>query len=259
MAQPFRVISSYPQNSAQHLTAPIAGDQIADSPVPVGWVRLQPEDRPEIAVVVELGDTVPDVTQGYSGWSAVQIQKGKAIANWDGFDLMGIPLDLYVDGLESGTIVDDVYDNLEAMAGRGRKKTGGEPPKLIVDTAGLMRHDATVFPSTRWVISDLAWSTDPEESVTDDAGHRMRAVCSVTLLEFNDATRLQDRALASRLAHQAKSKGGKRVYTARQGDTLISIARAKLGDPGRWQQLATLNNIRDPLGIRAGARIRLPS
>jgi hypothetical protein len=36
------------------------------------------------------------------------------------------------------------------------------------------------------------------------------------------------------------------------------VARKKLGDAGRWPELAQLNGIRDPLAVKAGARIRLP-
>lgn len=50
------------------------------------------------------------------------------------------------------------------------------------------------------------------------------------------------------------------LYTVRSGDTLSQIAKAQLGDPGRWREIWELNRdkIPDPNVIFAGAVLRLP-
>lgn len=237
---------------------PATGQTAVRTSAPLGWICLQAESDENLSVLVELGDQAPDPTAGYGGWDEIDRQRDKALSRWTGFKALALDVDLWIDGYETRTPVDSIIDTLEALAGRGRKRTGGEPPKLIVDTAGLMRHDVTVFPNVRWVIVDLQWSQSEDESIVGDDGTRLRACCTITLREHVDAARLQDRALQSRLAHADKSFVASKRYTVKAGDTLISIARKRLGDPGRWLQLAEINGIRDPTAVKPGASIRLP-
>jgi hypothetical protein len=248
----------FPVSARPTPTGPMSGNRASRNQVPVGWVRLEPEDHSDLAILVELGDDVPDLDQGYGGWTGTPKQRDLALSNWPGYDLKTAPFDLHMDGLEARQPIDGIYDNIEALAGRGRKALPGEPPKLIVDTAGLFRHDVTVFPDARWVIASLAWSNDSDDQATDDNARRLRAACTVVLMQHNDATRLPDRALRAALKHQAKHPPGHKTYTVMPGDTLVSIARRKLGDAGRWRELADLNGVRDPASVKPGAVIHLP-
>lgn len=47
-------------------------------------------------------------------------------------------------------------------------------------------------------------------------------------------------------------------YTVRAGDTLSSIARTQLGNAQRWEEIARLNGIQPPYGLRVGQVLRLP-
>jgi hypothetical protein len=236
---------------------PVAGKTAALTPTAVGWVSLQPEDIADLAVLCELGDVAPDVTGGYGGWTVVDRQRDTAITSWQGFQPITVDLALWIDGFPTGMVIDRLIDNLDALAGRGRKRLPGQPPTLIVDTAGVMRYDYTSIPELRWVITDLNW--DSEEAVVDDAGHRVRAACTVTIMQFVDAASLRNRALETRLAAQRKTQAARKTHIAKDGETLITIARKELGDPGRWPELAKLNGIRDPLAVKRGAHIFLPS
>lgn len=53
---------------------------------------------------------------------------------------------------------------------------------------------------------------------------------------------------------------GEEYYVVAVGDTLISIAREKLGDPWRWREIYALNReqLNWPDELRAGMRLRLP-
>jgi Contractile injection system tube protein/LysM domain len=44
-----------------------------------------------------------------------------------------------------------------------------------------------------------------------------------------------------------------------EGEYLYQIADRYLGDPGRWRDLALLNNVNDPLNLKAGEILKLPS
>lgn len=240
-------------------TKPLVGPSARDTAVPVGWARLQAEDNPTLSILVELGEAAPQVTQGYGGWDEIERRGRVSLTSWAGFKPVGIDLELSLDDFAAGKSVEPVIDVLEALAGRGRKATGGQPPVLIVDTAGVMPHDAHSDPDTRWVIQDLAWADD-DSTIVNEHGNRVRANVTVSLLQHVSDDRLQDRALAARVKLQAQQKtsGAKRRYTVKTGDTLISIARRQLGDPGKWVQLAKLNGLRDPRAVKPGAQIRLP-
>jgi nucleoid-associated protein YgaU len=236
--------------------SPIAGQAALAVDVSVGWCRLQASDNDKLTVQVQLGDSAPRVTQGYGGWEEVERPGRVSLTDWRGFKPIGVELELYLDRFIDGTSVEDLIDIIEALAGRGKKGTQGEPPLLIVNTAGVMPHDYHASPEQRWVINDLAY--DDEGTIVNDAGNRCRCPLTLSLLQHVAGGRLADRALAARLKLQNRAGAARGTYTAKKGDTLVTIARKKLGDPGRWVELAQLNNIRDPRSIKPGAHIRLP-
>jgi hypothetical protein len=240
---------------------PSTGSRVAALAPDVGWARLTADDDPRRTLVCALGDGFPQIEEGYAIWEDVDRSKDISLTDWRGYKPMLVALPLLLDDYANAASIENAVDMLEALAGRGKLRAGRgmrvyeEPPKLIVDTHGLMPYDAQSFPDMRWVIADLDW--DEEETITNDHGNRVRAPVTVALKQHVDAERLHDRGFEARKRQQAHS-GAKRRYTAKQGDTLISIARHQLGDPGRWMELAKLNGIRDPRAVRKGAVIRLP-
>ena len=48
-------------------------------------------------------------------------------------------------------------------------------------------------------------------------------------------------------------------HVVRSGESLFGIARARLGDGRRWQEIAAVNPGLTPANVRAGQRVRLPS
>jgi LysM repeat protein len=237
--------------------APVTGRSVYVGFVPVGWAALISDDDRSLAVLTELGDDAPRVTQGYGGWEEVDRRGRTSLTHWTGFKPMGIELDLTFDDLDAGKSVETAVDILEALAGRGRRRPAGGPPPLIVDTASVMAHDVRTDPDTRWVITDLEF--DDDETIVNHAGNRVRVDVTVHLLQHVSDKRLQDRAAAARQRNKSRKKNSAtRRYTVKQGDTLQKIARAKLGDAGRWTQIAKLNGLRDPRAVKPGQVIRLP-
>ena len=49
-----------------------------------------------------------------------------------------------------------------------------------------------------------------------------------------------------------------KTYVVQKGDTLFSIAKKLYGDPKRWQDIASLNDITDPSKVRIGQTLKLP-
>jgi hypothetical protein len=50
-----------------------------------------------------------------------------------------------------------------------------------------------------------------------------------------------------------------RPYIVRPGDTISGIARSHLGDGNRWPEIARLNGLKPPYGIRVGQRLLVPA
>lgn len=55
-----------------------------------------------------------------------------------------------------------------------------------------------------------------------------------------------------------KAGAGGDACKVKPGDTLIGIAKRLLGDGDRWEEIATLNGIRDPRALAVGATLKLP-
>jgi hypothetical protein len=83
------------------------------------------------------------------------------------------------------------------------------------------------------------------------SGVPIRATCTVTLEE-----------LAGQTPKQNPTSGGlvpRRVHVLTAGDTLAGVAYAEYGDPTLWRAVARANEIDDPLRLRPGTRLLLPS
>ena len=95
------------------------------------------------------------------------------------------------------------------------------------------------------------------------AGFRVQQNVNLTFYEYNAPITtiggLPTPAQAAQAAlNAAQSSQSYTLYTASQGDTLVSIAAAQLGNWQDWLLLSALNNINDPSGIYAGQLIKIP-
>lgn len=63
----------------------------------------------------------------------------------------------------------------------------------------------------------------------------------------------------SGLKNRPHEKKEKEIYTFKNGDTLIDISSKMYGDPKYWEQLASINNIKDPYHIKIGSKIEIPA
>ncbi|MGW3153663.1 peptidoglycan recognition protein family protein [Streptomyces sp. NPDC001089] len=66
--------------------------------------------------------------------------------------------------------------------------------------------------------------------------------------------------VAERLQHTSSwTPGGTTTHTVAKGDTLTSIAKAKLGDAGRYPEIVKLNNLPNANAITVGQVLKLPA
>ncbi|MEO7587032.1 MAG: LysM peptidoglycan-binding domain-containing protein [Arachnia sp.] len=82
-------------------------------------------------------------------------------------------------------------------------------------------------------------------------GTPIRALCSVSMEEMPGDPLGQNPT--------SGSLDVRRVHRMVTGDTLSSVAFAEYGDPTRWRALAAFNEIDDPMRLRAGTVLLLPS
>jgi nucleoid-associated protein YgaU len=82
-------------------------------------------------------------------------------------------------------------------------------------------------------------------------GMPIRAVCSVAMEEMPGKPFKQNPT--------SGSYDVRRVHRLVAGETLASVAYAEYGDPAQWRPLAAFNGIDDPLRLRAGSTLMLPS
>lgn len=242
---------------ASYLPIPFTGDTATQAQVPFGFIRFWPPGHPGHAVMVPMGDQgwIIDRT---SGWEGVTRPFGLAISANRGMPAVEATVDVVFERWDTQESVQPAWDLFIGLMNHGQHPVTNlleDPPALMV-TLGAANSKITGPHSdaTRWVITGI--DIDDAESVKDDNNHWIRVQALVTLMQHNTARALRDTAAQIR---KANPKPKSERYQAKRGDTLISIARTRLHDPGKWVELRKLNpKIRDPRKkIPAGTSIRL--
>lgn len=196
---------------------------------------------PPLSVTGLRGQTPPSPSGGFGGWTRVARPHRKALTQWDGIDPAGLTFSLIFDGSGEASVEADCL-KLERLAQPPADRVA--PPVVRVQ-GGLPHTDLN------WVIDTLTWDGSPSFG---PEGNRQRQEVTITLLEYVPADTVQDAATQARSAATPVSK----TYTVKKGDTLLSIAAARLGDYTRWTAIAALNGLRDPNRLTVGQKLKLP-
>lgn len=120
-----------------------------------------------------------------------------------------------------------------------------------------------------WRITNLTINTTARKAGSQDV---TRADVSFTFTEASDAKvnispNTGGAKPASKPAAKPVSKpstvttkptGSVTTYVVKKGDTLSAIAGRLLGEPSRWQEIASLNGVRDPRKLQIGQRLKIP-
>lgn len=190
-------------------------------------VRIR-DRRRGVVVVALLGDGPPKPT-GYTGWEAVERPKRVPMTDWIKGDALRLSLPILLDGFREDRSMQQSVTRLENMA---RKKGTKRPPTIQV--SGPVPHSDRI-----WVLEDLDWG----DLYRNERGVLVRQAATLSLLEWVKGDVLG----GAQRAREAGPLGPAALrYNVRVGDTLMKIAARKLGDAKRWQEIAELNNLRDP-------------
>jgi hypothetical protein len=220
-----------------------------------GWVRLEDADDPASTLLCRLGEGNVDMTSGVGGWEEVNRPGRTPVTRWRHRVGLRVDVPLWMSNTMRTSIEPEIT-LLTGLAGRGPRGHETTPPRLIFDTGGVSPWDAQTYPDQQWVIDALTWGTNV---LYNNAGNRYRQDATVTLLQFIDDQLVSDQSLALRRAVHKGKLSVPKTYRTVVGDTLVSIARKKLGSVDRWLEIAQLNPThRDPrIELKRGTVLRL--
>ncbi|MCK6067922.1 MULTISPECIES: LysM peptidoglycan-binding domain-containing protein [Microbacterium] len=160
-----------------------------------------------------------------------------------GPDAQKLTVEMYLDASKAQDefVVKSVERLFETCLPTARSKTGGKPSAPWVrfmwgTLSGFVGYVTSV--SARYTL----FSPD---------GRPLRAVCTVALEEFANPKRKQN-----------PTSGGiapRRSHVVREGDSLPLLAYREYGNAELWREVAEANGIDDPLRLRPGTVLLLPS
>jgi nucleoid-associated protein YgaU len=154
-------------------------------------------------------------------------------------------LDLFFDTYETGEDVSRITEKLwKLMETNTRQPTGPTdklPPPEVVFEWGVMHFRAIITDVT---VKFTLFKVD---------GTPVRALVNVSFWQNKDKNEYR---------HQNPTSGGgniQRVWQVMADDRLDAIAYEVYGDATRWRMIADSNKLRDPLGLRPGQTLIIPT
>lgn len=225
-----------------------------------------------------------------SGWQFTQLPRRQSMTEFMGYDgyTLTVPV-MFGDGVDTTSI----EPQLEVLRGIARNLVGPRVEPAVV------KIDCPAVPLTwlKWTINDLKFNSE----YRDNDGSRYYAQIDITFFEWQptalvltktgkSATQLLAASTAATSSTSPATKltstpvvtstGIKNAapttnfsvippsgstYVVKKGDTLETIAKAKLGNANLWKSIASLNvdvktggPIRDPKSIEVGQVLRMP-
>lgn len=226
------------------------------------YFTITPVLPPGPSMKVLLGEGVPKVDLGDSGWAVVDRPKRYGFVEWRKADPRRLTVPVMFDGLAEDRSVESEVLYLYRLIGEIRG--GVNPMPAIVKLAGPLP-----LTFVQWAIT--AVELEEQEIRRPSDGHRVRTAGQLSFLQWvpgsvqfvSPAAAAQVRAAtppppAASSAAAPVAAPPQRVYVVRKGDTLWRIAQTHLGNPRRWPEIANMNGIRDPRKLQIGTRLRLP-
>jgi nucleoid-associated protein YgaU len=137
----------------------------------------------------------------------------------------------------------DVVESVESLFAccvpTNPKDTKSIPPLVVFQWGGT-----TSFPA-------FVTQVSAKYTLFASNGTPIRAVCSVTLEEMSGEPRKQNPSSGALTA--------RKVHRLIHGDSLALLAFREYGDPAVWRPLAAYNGFDDPMRLRPGTPVVLPS
>jgi hypothetical protein len=120
----------------------------------------------------------------------------------------------------------------------------GEPPPLVKFEWGT--NDA--LQGFLGMIKDV----NVTYTVFNKSGTPIQAKVDITLEETGNTIKIGTNP-------SSRATDARRIHVLVEGESLASVAYAEFGDPNYWRALAEVNGIDDPLRVRPGANLLIPS
>jgi LysM repeat protein len=217
--------------------------------------------------MMQLGKGPAVVVDGYGGVVLRPRPKRRATTGWEGRNPIAVRIPFLIDYSDEGDTAacEEKIWTLEQMAGLGDADDG--PPELVVNASGAVPHDYYHRKYHRWKIeSNIEWDEDLIWK-DENSGLHLRTGGAFVVRQVVKEQRLDPTKTAAEEVRdkgkRKKRKEGKKSspsnrYTVKVGDTLQSIAKDKLDNADRWDEIADLNDIDDPRSLQVGKVLKLP-
>lgn len=223
------------------------------------WVRERnPPGKKKAREFMASMSSAAIVTAGYGGWSRIARPRRKALTEWVGRDSVSITIPFILSDLAKnrGAYIENKCQILDELA--GVEAGDPEPPLLELHSypPGIIPHSYERASHVRWFIESLTWDQDAVRY--NQNGNRIHVTGQLVLTQYVADTRLR---ISKRKKHD-NSRGRRKTYRVKKGDTLYKIAARKdvYGDRHKWKKIAKANKIRDPkLGPKwVGKVLKIP-
>jgi hypothetical protein len=158
-----------------------------------------------------------------------------------------LSMDLFFDDFASAK--GDVTPKINKLFAWQIPDASGSPPLVLLDWGAN-----AMLKGFKGVLKDV----NASYTVYNKSGTPIQAKVSITLEEavITPVPKAQQDMGTNPTSHATDAR---RVHVVVEGDTLASIAHAEYGEPGYWRALAEVNGIDDPLRVRPGANLLIPS
>jgi hypothetical protein len=227
---------------------PFPNDSYADLPA-TAKVSLRgiPPGR-DVRIILD--EDAPVLSGGGGGWVTTDRWGRKSITSWSGCQPYSLTFSGILDArfmtTKDGKPADDIERDVLDLEAWYAPRGDFNAPRHVQIVGASPGTDKT------WLISDLAW----KPSIRTFDGKRRIAPFDIVLLEFVDPDSV---IRPTKRAQDASTR--KRIYIVKPGDTLTSIAKNRLGDARRADDIrrANLPALGDARNLKKGMQILLPA
>lgn len=226
------------------------------------WVSFIPVNNSDLVTVTLEMTSPPELKMPTPIYDTVSPPFRQAVNRWTGYSLENQVFTVMSYGAWNPDEQEqaDVTEQVLALRYLSRPAGGTkEPPLLRVDGPGVYGKGA----DERWQVESIV--EVPGSLISRSSDGRIGQIeFTVTLCKWFPSSLVivrspAEKAVAANGGAAAVAAGAPpRTYVVVQGDTLSRIAQRQLGNANRWNEIASLNGLRDPNKVSAGQTLKLP-